>query len=745
MKDEFAVLPDDVSSEQDPGEIWAAKVAEGEKVLAEVEKQLRIRDREKRHREKEVDAAQALLDEILAVGEPLRANLKRANEKVQAQKVLLDKYLEEHGERGIFRTLKREIREEQAKAHMVETDLMGVQPKEFSKRKQLEAKKASLETELVKIEKLEEKKQKAVEELANAKQVLYNIHEGHQHDVQEELLGAAHDLRLREGDEATRHADEVAHAAAEGDASKGQSPLNATVKSPIAKVKFNKKEMKEYEKLPAPEEYHKFFASGESWVHRQALAARANSPRWKQRLLRELQVWKALQPDRAQLRPRYEDPATQPGIPDSYFEAKVRMATPIADRFIMFCKGPPPPYVASTKVETVVDTPELQTIRVIFAREPHGFFHTFILAFKKQALREQDDIWADSVFTVAKGTCELPTYTSLRERWAGEGLCYDTTEDLKMLNSPVRPEETWYLAAQRENQPYPIITLDQKPDRKLVEAFPLLRTATLAMVEAFLSITEVLEVPVHAWVLDQGALGDAMYFVVSGLLKERFLNGGVDEDAGRTYVHGDIFGEVCLLESDHENAATIECMELAILYRIRRDAFKAILPRFPGWYEDLFCLSYKRLPEFERKMKPGGDVPSGAKDHGLPARWPQMGGSMYQEAHLRILRAGSRQTTSGAPSRQLELGRQALTGITKSWEAGRLELVTSSSQRIEVQKPRFDDWWKDRSPDLGGMGLIGQATTTTEKIAAVHTRASSLAWRKDSLRMAGQAVLEAIK
>lgn len=30
-----------------------------------------------------------------------------------------------------------------------------------------------------------------------------------------------------------------------------------------------------------------------------------------------------------------------------------------------------------------------------------------------------------------------------------------------MLNSPVRPEETWYLAAQRENQPYPIITLDQ--------------------------------------------------------------------------------------------------------------------------------------------------------------------------------------------------------------------------------------------------------------------------------------------
>lgn len=76
----------------------------------------------------------------------------------------------------------------------------------------------------------------------------------------------------------------------------------------------------------------------------------------------------ALQPDRAQLRPRYEDPATQPGIPDSYFEAKVRMATPIADRFIMFCKGPPPPYVASTKVETVVDTPELQTIRVIFAR-----------------------------------------------------------------------------------------------------------------------------------------------------------------------------------------------------------------------------------------------------------------------------------------------------------------------------------------------------------------------------------------
>ena len=139
----------------------------------------------------------------------------------------------------------------------------------------------------------------------------------------------------------------------------------------------------------------------------------------------------------------------------------MRMATAIADKFVMFCKMPPPPYTACTKVETTVSTPEQQTIKVVFAREPHGFFHTFVLAFKKHQLREQDDIWVGSITTLAKGTCEVATYTSLRERWAGEGLCYDTTQDLKMLSSPIRPEETWHLKQHRETHPYPIHVLEQ--------------------------------------------------------------------------------------------------------------------------------------------------------------------------------------------------------------------------------------------------------------------------------------------
>jgi CRP-like cAMP-binding protein len=53
---------------------------------------------------------------------------------------------------------------------------------------------------------------------------------------------------------------------------------------------------------------------------------------------------------------------------------------------------------------------------------------------------------------------------------------------------------------------------------------------------------QVLSVPEHAWVVDQGALGDAMYYVVSGRLKERFLSGGAPADAGREYGAGDSFG-----------------------------------------------------------------------------------------------------------------------------------------------------------------------------------------------------------
>ena len=251
--------------------------------------------------------------------------------------------------------------------------------------------------------------------------------------------------------------------------------------------------------------------------------------------------------------------------------------------------------------------------------------------------------------------------------------------------------------------------------------------------------------PAHAWVVDQGALGDSMYYVVSGRLKEMFLSSAAPVGFGQEYTHGDSFGEVCLLETDHENPATVECMEAAILYRLRRDAFKNILPRFPGWYESLFKLSYKRVAEYDRTMRLRRNMLSGTKDQRLPARWPQLSGSMYQEAHSRTLKAGSRRETSLGPERQLEAGRSALAGIASSWNGARLELATATSQRAEVLQTRTDDWWKDRDPDLGGMGLFGQAATRAEKIDAVHRRASSLAWRKDALRMAGQAVIEKIK
>ncbi len=198
-----------------------------------------------------------------------------------------------------------------------------------------------------------------------------------------------------------------------------------------------------------------------------------------------------------------------------------------------------------------------------------------------------------------------------------------------------------------------------------------------------------------------------------------------------------------LLESDHENTATVECLAPSVMYRIRRDAFHAILPRFPGWYENLFELSYKRLAEWERQTKPGGDAPSAAKDHGLPARWPQMGGSMYQAANSRFLRAGKRQGLQ--PELPLELRHPALTQMGESWDGSRLELATVQSQRREVVEHRVDDWWRDRDPDMGGMGLIGQAKTSTEMIEAVHARALSLAWRKDCLRMAGRAVVNSVK
>ena len=138
---------------------------------------------------------------------------------------------------------------------------------------------------------MNKKKIGVTEEVNHARNVLDRIREGHQLALQAELRGAAHDLKLQQGDEATRRADECANKSV--DEADGKYS-NASMSSPLERTSssLEKRELRDYETLPPPEEYHKYFASGESWVHRQALAARATSPRWKERLLRELQMWK---------------------------------------------------------------------------------------------------------------------------------------------------------------------------------------------------------------------------------------------------------------------------------------------------------------------------------------------------------------------------------------------------------------------------------------------------------------------
>jgi hypothetical protein len=705
--------------------------------------------------EKEEADARKLLQALLDVAAPLRKQMQEVNYRVDAQKKILEKYKEEHGEKGIYKTLRKEIKDELNTFQDVKDELAQYEPKEKSKRKQLEEKER--QTADVKSEhaKMQAKLTEMQEKIAGANAELRSFR-----TMKKEVLS-----QLEKGSPTARSPEEhrPACSMAEHDRpadrpgnnlSQNQPPGDA---SPGAHRQGDSVE--EAARMPPPHDddsnVHKVFASTQSWLRRYSLAARAKSPRWRDRLLKELQIWRLKNVDKVAMKPKYNGSEPLLGQPSSAFIAKIKMPTALSRRWETFCRHPPPPFEDCTDYKVTFESRSMQHVQVTFSAEPKGYLHSFILSFKQNILSEDDMIFADQIATLDKNVFETTTFTSLSERWAREGLIADSVSDLRALQeaSAPRAEETWYLETQVKS-PSLVQELQEKAAVQEIGKIALFKDAPIALLESLAGIASVLWAPAQAKVLDQGTIGDAMYYIVSGSVMKLHVQGPPPHKALGVVKQGECFCERRLIEVG-PNEETVETLEDCKLYRFSTQTFLNILSPFEGFYENLIKLSWKREAEWEFLQRPGGKIkPPG----NMPFRWSQLAGPVYHARKSKTLRA---EIHTESMSQKPEIGEilehmQERRGARPEtpplkWPAkinrwGKVDLSLNTELQegaAMLNMPHNDGWWRDKGL-MTEADALNQASSQAERYGAIQARASALQWRKHQLYKLGEAMVNSI-
>jgi CRP-like cAMP-binding protein len=702
--------------------------------------------------EKDEADVQKMLQDLIDISSPMRKQMEEVNYRVAAQQKILEKYKEEHGEKGIYKTLRKEIKEELNSVQDVKDELAQLEPKEKSKRKQFEEKQRQTEEVRKDLAKMESK-MNDLEQLESAAKAELKSFRNMKKEVLAELAKQTHASHSLEASPANKPSSDafqkVSPNEKHGEPLLGAHDHDGTVEQEGAAHAHPREDDED-------PDAHKAFASASSWLRRHALAMRAKSPRWRDRLLKELQLFKVKNPDRMAMKPKYNGSEPLVGAPPSAFIAKVKMPTSLCRRWESFCKRPPPQFEPCTEYKVTFDSRSIKHVQVTFPAEPKGYLHSFILAFKQNVLSEDDVVFADQIATLYKQVVEKTTFTSLRERWALEGLIADGTCDMESLQAAAKPrlEEKLY-----KDQHFPaeslLQELDERADHKLIEKISMFKDAPLALVEALVKIASVLLAPAQTKVIDQGTIGDAMYYVVSGSLLKRWVQGPGGIPLG-AIGEGECFCERHLIEV-RPNDATVETVKACKLYRFRTKQFMDILSPFPGFYEGLIKLDWKRVAEWEELNS--GKV---KKDSHLPFRWNQLAGPAFHTLKSSKLRAEidtapleAQSDTNHVMLAMLERrGEKPCTPPLK-WPAGinrwgKVDL-TLNTKCMCRDKPaheialdaRAPDWWKDKL-HLTEADTLTQARSHPERYAAIETRASAFAWRRHELRGLGRSMVNSI-
>ena len=701
-------------------------------------RRLEYLDRDVESRLKEESDAKTLLQEVLDVLGPARSKMAEVNYRVDAQKKLLEKYKEEHGEKGMFKTLRKEVKDELNAYQSIKDEIALLEPKEKSKMKQLAEKQELVQATVRERDKM----RRQLVEVQAAEAALRTELKVFRTTKEETLAG----LKAA--------SKQLASEAGAGDDvfAKNQARTHMQGESADTDSRFSHDPDSTYESILSPEQIpagsqrrsahdeteeasvQKCFSSPDSWIRRYSMIARATSPRWKDRLNRELSSWKNNSMGQKASKQKFSQSEPVLGPPSSTFRCQVVMPVPIAKRWEAFCRNPPDLFPRCTYYAVTFETREKQHVEVHFPHEPKGHLTNFIKMFKATALSAEDAAYEDQIATLSQQMAETATFTSLRERWAREGLLSDGYADLDSLQKASHPrqEEAWHLMLPGDKEPDTLVQeLPENADPKVVEQISFFKKAPLAMIEALVGIVSVLWVPAQAAVCHQGSLDDCMYYVVSGSLFKHLLSGGKSIPVGEVR-QGECFCERRLLEMG-PNEATVETLEACTLYRIRTKAFHSVLSRFPGFYQGLIKQSWKRVAEWEHERQPGGMIKTTGN---LPFRWKQLTGPVFHTAGSSSLRA---ELPTAKPKREPDVahifehladrGKKPATPPmpwnknVQRWGKADLHL---NSQCPGIQpaehKDRSQDWWKDNAHMTADMAFM-QAATTLERVRAIDARA----------------------
>lgn len=388
----------------------------------------------------EKDKQQAMLDlvPIFDQAEPLRRELMEDKRKVEVQKIMLNKYKKEHGEKGLFSTLKRELYEQRAHMHDLELALQELEPREKAKRKQISDRDAKLIVAQRVLRKANDRTL-ALESRLDAVNAAMEEH-------RVKLLNTdPNEVLLHVSEESNRYMK----------LGRIKSMTNLMEKMPEnAKDDVNDDEDPGWEYAGRPHakgedaENYKVFTSPHAIFRRACLVARAKSPRWRDKLQGDMARYAMYAP--AIVKPPEWIDALPPPFDDvwrvrpTYFDCKIRVPTKLAMLFEIFCRSPPHPFEPCTHYEVLTETTAGKCVNIRFNKEPGGYLLKLLQMFRKPEFSGKGlDMYLDQMSVMAQEKREVAQHTSLRERWAAEGLCFDTDADMASMGVKKRSQETW--------------------------------------------------------------------------------------------------------------------------------------------------------------------------------------------------------------------------------------------------------------------------------------------------------------
>lgn len=131
---------------------------------------------------------------------------------------------------------------------------------------------------------------------------------------------------------------------------------------------------------------------------------------------------------------------------------------------------------------------------------------------------------------------------------------------------------------------------------------PLFSTLHNRQIEVLCKVGTIKEYQRGAVIVNQGAIGDTFYVIVSGSVKVTIINEDGREIILAVLSEGDFFGELALMDNE-PRSATIVAMDDASLFLLTRNQFRQLVIAHPIVLKNIHKKIYKRLRNANEKIE----------------------------------------------------------------------------------------------------------------------------------------------